>query len=210
MKSILYNQKAEKLKEFQLPKNIFGVSVKPELLHQVVLYYERLKREKIAKTKDRSEVRGGGRKPWRQKGTGRSRHGSRRSPIWKGGGVTFGPNTEKEYRVKINKKMAKKALFGVLSQKLKEKEILFFEKIELKDNKSKSLNNIINAFSKIKKDVKSKKIIIILEKKNENILKASRNVKNIFTIPSDSLNVYFLLKAKYILIEKEAIKNIKK
>ncbi len=210
MKAVLYNQKAQKLGEFQVPKEVFGVSVKEALLNEVVRYYQALQRSLTAKTKDRSEVSGGGKKPWRQKGTGRARHGSRRSPIWIGGGVTFGPTTEKKYKFKINKKSLKKALKGVLTRKLKDEEILFLDKIEIQDGKSKSLNNILNTLSKIKKDIKNKKIILILEKKNEKVLRASRNIKNIFTIPSDSLNPYFLLKAKYIIFEKEAIKNIKK
>lgn len=209
MKSILYNQKGEKVGEVQLPKEIFNISLKADLLHQVVRYYESLQREIIAKAKDRSEVRGGGRKPWRQKGTGKARHGSNRSPIWKGGGVTFGPITEKKYQKNINKKMLNKALKGTLSKKLKDEEILFLDKIETKDEKTKSVSDIINKLSKIKKDIKNKKIIFILNKKDEKFLKASKNIKKAFTIPSNSLNAHFLLKAKYLVIEKDAIKNIK-
>lgn len=105
--------------------------------------------------------------------------------------------------------MLKKALFGTLTQKLKDNEILFLDKIEVRDNKTKSINSIINNLSKIKKDIKKKKIIFILSKKNEKFLKGVRNVKNVFTIPGNSLNTYFILKAKYLVIEKEAIKNIK-
>lgn len=210
MKADLYNQKGEKKEGFILPDEIFGVKVKADLLNQTVKYYEKLQRRSIAKTKDRSEVRGGGAKPWKQKGTGRARHGSKRSPIWVGGGVTFGPNPDKKYEVRINKKMARKALFGVLSNKFKNGDILFIEKIEIKDPKTKEIEKILKALSKFKKDIKSKKLIFILAQKQENFLKAVSNIKNIITIPSDSLNPYFLMKGKYILIEKEAIKHIKR
>ena len=110
MKSALYNQKGEKVGEVDLPEDVFKQKINPDHIYQAVLYYENLKRKPIAKTKDRSEVRGGGRKPWRQKGTGRARHGSTRSPIWKGGGVTFGPSPEKFSQIKMSKKHEKEPL----------------------------------------------------------------------------------------------------
>lgn len=210
MKSDIYNQKGENKGEITLPGEIFNVKVNPDLINQIVRYYEILRRKPIAKTKDRSEVRGGGVKPWRQKGTGRARHGSRRSPIWVGGGVTFGPSAEKKYEARINKKMAKKALFGVLSSKFKNGDILFLDKIEIKIAKTKEVEKILKVLSKLKKDIKFKKTIFILEKKKENFIKASSNIKNILTIPSDSLNAYFLMRGKYIVMEKGAINNIKK
>ena len=210
MKVEVYDQKGKKTGEVNLKKEFFDVKVSPDLLHQVVKYYELIKRKPIAKTKDRSEKRGGGRKPWRQKGTGRARHGSIRSPIWKGGGVTFGPSPQRKYETKLNKKSARKALFGVLSRKLKEKEILFIDKIEIKKPKTKKMVEILENLSKVKQDIKKKKTIFILEKKNEIFSKSVSNIKNILTIPSDSLNPYFLLKGKYLIIEKGALKNIQK
>jgi len=206
MKVDLYNQKGEKIGKIEAKDEIFKVKVKPELLHEAVLYYENLSRRGTAKTKDRSEVSGGGRKPWRQKGTGRARHGSIRSPIWRKGGVVFGPTPEKKYEVKINKKAKRKSLFGVLTAKLNDNEIFFIDKIEIKNPKTKEVVNLIENLAKIIKDIKKKKTIFILEKKDENFLKAVSNIKNLLTIPADSLNPYFLLKAKYVLIEKGALK----
>ena len=210
MKSEVYSQKGKKVGQVTLKKEFFDVPVKPDFLHQVVKYYESLSREKIAKTKDRSEKRGGGRKPWRQKGTGRARHGSIRSPLWKGGGVTFGPSLEKKYETKLNKKATSKALFGVLSKKFKDGEIIFLDKIEIKKPKTKEVANILKGFSKVKKDIQEKKVIFILKKRNESFSKAVGNIGNILTIPSDSLNPYFLLRGKYLVIEKDALSNIQK
>ena len=119
MKFSVINQKGEKLKETLLPKEIFEVKSNNDLIHQVVVSQMSNRRKNIAHTKDRSEVSGGGRKPWRQKGLGKARHGSIRSPIWIGGGVTFGPTKERVFKKKINKKMRRKALFMVLSAKAK-------------------------------------------------------------------------------------------
>ena len=148
MESIIYNQKAEETGKISLPENIFGVSWNSDLVHQVVTSQMSNKRVGTAHTKDRSEVRGGGRKPWKQKGTGQARHGSSRSPIWVGGGVTHGPRNEKNYNRKVNKKMAVKALFTVLSKKLKDGEVYFIDAINLPAIKTKSAMAILNSFEK--------------------------------------------------------------
>ena len=207
MKAPVYNQKGKEVEEIELPKEIFDVKMNPDLLHQAVRYYEALGRQPIAEVKDRSEVRGGGRKPWRQKGTGRARHGSIRSPIWKGGGVTFGPSLEKKYQKEFPKKMKRKALFMVLSRKLKDEEIVLLDKIEISEPKTKTAIEILRNF---KKDFQNKKTAIALSKKDEKILRAFRNLKNISTILADSINAYFLLKNKYLIIEKDAVELIQK
>jgi len=208
MKSDLFNQSGEKIGEINLPEKIFNRALNSDLLHQAVLYYESLPRQLIAKTKNRSEVRGGGRKPWRQKGTGRARHGSIRSPLWKGGGVTFGPIPEKQYQTKLPKKFRRGALSVVLSQKQKEGEIIFIDKIKVLRPKTKAISEILKNLVKIKKDIDKKRIIFILAKRNENFLKAVRNIKKVSSIGMDSLNPYILLKNKYLVIEKEAIKQL--
>ena len=131
-----YNKEGKKVGKKRLPKEIFEVPINSDLVHQVVLSQIANRRQKTAKTKDRAEVRGGGRKPWRQKGTGRARAGSIRSPIWRGGGVTFGPTSERVFSKKIPKKMRRKALFMVLSAKAKEKLILVLD--DLKSEKPKT------------------------------------------------------------------------
>jgi large subunit ribosomal protein L4 len=208
MKIKVYNQKGQDVEEMNLPNGIFDIVVKPDLLAQVIRYYDSLQRKKIAKVKDRSEVRGGGKKPWRQKGTGRARHGSNRSPIWIGGGVTFGPLSQKNYKKNINKKMQTKALFGVLSGKVKDDEVIILDKIDIKDNKTKNVSEILDGLSKVKKDIIKKKTIFVLENKNDNFSKSAANIKSVRTIPSNSLNAHFLLKSKYLIIEKNVIKQI--
>jgi len=129
MKVDIQNQKGEKVGTMELPKEIFEVEASPSLLHQAVVAQMSNMRTNIAHTKDRSEVRGGGRKPWRQKGTGRARHGSRRSPIWVGGGVTFGPTKYRNFTKKINIKMKQKAILAALSGKAKDSELVILDKL---------------------------------------------------------------------------------
>lgn len=209
MKSDLYNQKGEKIREIALPEEIFCVPANFDLLHQTVLYYESLLRRPIAKVKDRGEVRGGGRKPWKQKGTGRARHGSIRSPLWRGGGVVFGPTPEKKYQQKMPKRMKRKALFMTFSQKLKDNEVIFLDKVEVKEPKTKKVMEVLKNLLKIKKDIQDKKTIFIFQKKNENFLKGARNIPNLSAVAIQAINPYLLLKNKYAIMEKEAINYLK-
>ena len=208
MKSALYNQKGEKVGEVDLPEDVFKQKINPDHIYQAVLYYENLKRKPIAKTKDRSEVRGGGRKPWRQKGTGRARHGSTRSPIWKGGGVTFGPSPEKFSQIKMSKKARKRAFEMVFSKKLEEKEIIFLDQLTIDKLKTKSAEKIIKNLTKIAPGIDKKKTGIALKKADENIKKAFRNIKNIEIYNVSAINAYFLLQNKYIIIEEKAVKEL--
>jgi large subunit ribosomal protein L4 len=144
MKVPVYNQKAEEIGKTELPGEIFEVEMNSDLVHQAVLAQQANQRRKIAKTKDRGEKRGGGRKPWRQKGTGRARAGSNRSPIWKGGGVTFGPTTERIFKKKITKKMRKKALFMVLSAKVRNNLLLVVDSLNFEKAKTKLAKEILD------------------------------------------------------------------
>ena len=202
----VYNQEGQEIGTTRLPKEIFDVKINNDLLYQAINVQLANRRTHLAKTKDRSEVRGGGKKPWRQKGTGRARHGSIRSPLWVGGGVTFGPNTEKVFERKINKKARRKALFMVLSSKVRDKELIIVDelKIEAKTKKMKDL------LKKLVKDDKKHKILIIISKKDENILKAIGNIDYAKPLAADSLNVLDLLSFKYLLMDKESIKVIEK
>lgn len=200
----VYNLEGEQVGTTSLPENIFGLEINNDLIYQAVNIQLANRRKHLAKVKDRGEVRGGGRKPWRQKGTGRARHGSIRSPLWRGGGVTFGPSQEKVYKKKINKKAKRKALFMALSSKLKDKELIIFEELKLKQGKTKLMANLIN---KILKEEKPS-ILIALSKKDENIIKASRNIPYIKTLLANSLNVFDLLSFKYLFLDKEAVKKI--
>ncbi len=203
MKVDVYNQQGEKVGTVLLPKEIFELPVNLDLVHQIAVSQMANRRQVLAHTKDRSEVRGGGRKPWRQKGTGRARHGSRRSPIWKGGGVTFGPTKERVFKKKISKKMRRKALLMVLSAKAKENLILILEKLEIKEPKTKLMKEV---FSKL--PVKGSSLIA-LPKVDKNIILASNNLPGVSTTEVRNLNTLDLLTFKYLILPKEGIKLIK-
>lgn len=205
MKTIVYNQSGEKVGEVNLPSEIFDIKVNSDLIQQAVSAQLANSREVIAATKDRGERRGGGRKPWRQKGTGRARVGSIRSPLWRKGGITFGPRTEKTYGKKVNKKVKKKALFMVLSSKAKDKELIILDKLELKEAKTKEMANLLNHLP-----IKKKTSLIVLAKKDDKIVKANENIPYTKTSRADSLNVLDLLNHKFCLMSQEAIKIIEK
>jgi len=202
----VYNLEGEETGKIKLPEEIFGLEANKNLISQTVNVLMANKRSPWAHAKDRSEVRGGGVKPWKQKGTGRARHGSIRSPLWRGGGVTFGPRKEKVFERKINKKVKTKVLFMVLSSKLRDKELLIVENLEIKEPKTKLMSGI---FSKILKDRK-KDILMATSKKDKNVIRAGKNISYLKTIAADSLNILDLLSFKYLLLDKEGIEKIKK
>jgi len=204
-----YNQKGEKIGQTRLPKEIFEVPVNSDLVHQVAVSQMANRRIPRAHAKTRAEVRGGGRKPWRQKGTGRARHGSIRSPIWRGGGITFGPRKERVFKKKIPKKMKRKALFMILSAKVKENLLILLDSLKIEKPKTKLMAEMVeNLRSKIK-DFKRGSILIALPQKDEIIIRATRNIPNVQTIEARNLNVLDLLSFKYLLVPKEVIKVIK-
>jgi len=199
-----YNQKGEKIGQTRLPKEIFKVPVNPDLVYQVVVSQMANRRRVVAHTKIRAEVRGGGRKPWRQKGTGRARAGSIRSPLWRGGGVTFGPRKNKVFKKKIPKKMKRKALLMVLSGKIKNNLLILLEKVKIEKPKTKLITEI---FKKL--PCKEKSSLIVLSKIDKNLILAARNLPEVKTIEARNLNCLDLISFKYLIIPKEAIKVIK-
>lgn len=205
MKTDVYNQEGKIVGSANLPKEIFEVSFNADLVHQVLVSMNSNKRQNSAHTKNRGEVRGGGKKPWRQKGTGRARHGSNRSPIWRGGGITFGPRTDKVFEREIPKKMRRKALLMVLGQKLKDKELLILDKIELEIGKTKEISSTLS-----KLPCKEQKTLIALPNYDKKIFLATRNIKKVLTEDARNLNVLELLNYKYLLMPKETIKTIEK
>src|SRR5512140_2596723 len=148
MEAKIYNQKGAAAGTISLPAKVFAAKWRSDLVHQVVESMRSNKRAGTADTKDRGEVRGGGKKPWKQKGTGRARHGSTRSPIWVGGGVTHGPLSDKNYKRKISKKMRAQALFSVLSKKLKDNEILFVDSLAVSGIKTSTAAGVIGNLAK--------------------------------------------------------------
>ncbi|KKS26250.1 MAG: 50S ribosomal protein L4 [Parcubacteria group bacterium GW2011_GWC2_42_6] len=205
----VYNQEGKETEKINLPAGIFGLKPKMSLIKQALEAQLANARVIHAKTKGRGEVRGGGKKPWRQKGTGRARHGSIRSPLWKGGGVTFGPTTEKIYAKKINKKMKRQALLMVLSGKARDNELVILDKIELPEVKTKQMDKILNNLTAVKSDLR-KGVLIFLNEEQKDIMRAARNLPRIKTIAVDSLNIMDLLGKKYLIMTKGNIEEMSK
>lgn len=203
MKTQIYNLKGEAVGQVDLSDDVFAAKWNPDLVHQALRTQMANARKPWAHVKDRSEVRGGGRKPWKQKHTGRARHGSIRSPIWKGGGVTHGPRKEKDYSLKINKKMLRGAIYSVLSKKLADQELKVVDSLKLNSHKTKelamALKNISNKMS----------TLLVPAKGNKEIYMASANIPKVKSLSANSLNVKELLQYKNVLIDKGAILEIK-
>ncbi|MFA5936427.1 MAG: 50S ribosomal protein L4 [Candidatus Paceibacterota bacterium] len=213
MEAKTYNQKGISEKTITLPTKVFGAKWRADLVHQVVEGMRSNKRSGTADTKDRGEVRGGGKKPWKQKGTGRARHGSTRSPIWVGGGVTHGPLSDKNYKRKISKKMRAQALFSVLSKKIKDNEILFVDTLSLAETKTKKAVEIMKTLSKssgFKPLAGSKKprVLVALYERSEKAEKSFRNLPQLEIVFLKNLNPLDVLQYQYLLIEnpEESIK----
>ncbi len=199
----LYNINGEKEGDITLPKEIFDVKINSDLIYQVVKTEMSNRRQGSAHSKDRGDVSGGGKKPWRQKGTGRARHGSNRSPIWVGGGVTFGPRKERNYKKKINKKARRKALLMVLSGKKDSKMVFPVSDFKINTIKTK----IVDTF--IKKVSLQGSTLILLPEMDKKAILSTRNIENIDTIQAKDINPLILLSYKNIVIPKESLKIIK-
>jgi len=199
----VYNLNGEVVREEELAPQVFDIVIKPVVVQQVVEAQLANSRQVLAHTKGRGEVRGGGKKPWNQKGTGRARHSSIRSPLWVGGGVTFGPTKLRNFSKSINKKMKKKALAMVLTDKVKHDNLVLLEELTIAEPKTKLLVNLLG-----KLPVKDHKTLIILDKKNDNLIKSSQNLHYVSTEPAQSLNVVDLLNADYLLLTVKAAKKI--
>lgn len=207
METQIYNQKGKSVGKLELPESIFGLPWNGDLVHQVVTAMQANARTPVAHTKTRGEVSGTTKKPWRQKGTSRARHGSTRSPIWVGGGVAHGPRNEKSYEQKINKKMKAKALYTVLSEKLRKGQILFVEELNLKNIKTKDAFDVVGDLSKIsgfEKIIGGKKTntYITVPAKNEVLKKSFANIKTVELDEIRNVNPVDLLAYRYIIISQ--------
>jgi len=196
----VYNMDGTKVSEIELADEIFKVPVKDHILHQVVIMQLASKRAGTASTKGRSEVRGGGQKPWRQKGTGRARAGSRRSPVWRGGGVVFGPKP-RDYSYKVPKKVCRQALKMALASKLQENELLIVDKIDLETIRTKRFVDVIEA-------LKAKEALIVTDKQLKNLELSSRNVPTVKLVRSEGLNVYDILRYKHLILLEPCVKQL--
>jgi len=210
MEITLKNKKGENIGEIELDNELFGLEPNLDLIHQVITILRKNQRRPIAHTKDRGEVRGGGRKPWAQKGTGRARHGSIRSPLWKGGGVTFGPRKEKKLTKKLPKKIKRKALFMILSEKARQNLILLLDKIEV--SKTKEAKELLkNLGLQMTKDQKLKEsVLVILSDKEKEARKFFENLAKVKVIEAKNINALILVSYKYLLLTKETLDFIKK
>lgn len=205
MKIDIYNQKGEVSGSTTLPKEIFEVEFNADLVHQVSVSLSANKRQISAHTKNRGEVRGGGKKPWRQKGTGRARVGSNRSPIWKGGGITHGPRNDRIFAVEIPKKMRRKALFMVLSQKAKNNTLVVLDEMKFAKPATK-----IMAKTMSKLPCKKASTLVVMPNYDKNLFLSTRNIAKTSVDDARNLNVLDLLNHKYLLLTKEGMQTIEK
>lgn len=210
----IYNQQAEKVAEKSVSSRVFGVTVNEALVHQAVVAQMGNERQVLAHTKVRSEVRGGGKKPWRQKGTGRARVGSSRSPIWIGGGVVFGPRKDRNFSKDINKKMRQKAIFMALSDRTANNSLIVLDTLDIAQYKTKIFDGILkNIETKVLgiTDKRLKRSILVLNDSQTPETKFSaRNLKGVEIANLSNINILDLLKNKVIILSQEAIVKLEK
>ena len=209
METALYNVEGKRVGEITLPKEVFDVRWNPELVHQVITSMQANQRKGTAHTKDRSEVRGGGRKPWRQKGTGRARHGSIRSPIWKGGGVTHGPRAEKIYAKRIPKKMARTALSSLLSQKARDNEIIVLNEFRFPVLKTKEGAALFARFQRadIMKSTAKRRVLVAVPDGEEIMTRMFRNIPYAAAAASRDLTIGDAARFSYLLFSQKSLDN---
>lgn len=204
MEAKVYNNQGKEVSSIKLPEEVFGAPWNDTLVHQVAVSMTANERTPIAHTKNRGEVSGTGKKPWKQKGTGRARHGSRRSPIWVGGGISHGPRKDRDYSKKINKKMKVGALFSVLSKKMKDGELVLVDNISFASPKTRDAKSVISSLSKVKDFAglgkRKNAAFIALPTKDENVSKSFRNFGNLEVGDLKDLNVVDLLNHKYLIL----------
>ncbi|HHX93807.1 MAG TPA: 50S ribosomal protein L4 [Tenericutes bacterium] len=201
-KVAVYNQKGEKVEEINLNEEIWGVEVNKETLYDAIVMQRASLRQGTHKTKTRGEVSGGGKKPWRQKGTGRARHGSIRSPIWRGGGVVFGPQP-RDYGYNINRKQRRIALISALSAIVNNKGLVVVDDLNLSTPKTKEMKKVLNNLN-----INDKKILMLTNEENENTILAARNIPGVKILETKGINVLDLVNHDFLLVAKDDIKAI--
>lgn len=194
----VYNLEGQTVGEIELSDTVFGATVNEALLHEAVVMYLHNQRQGTASTKTRAEVRGGGRKPWRQKGTGRARHGSIRSPIWVGGGVTFGPKP-REFRKAMPKKARRAALRSALSSKVNEGNLIVLDELKLAEPKTKQIVSMLSHFEG------QRKPLIVLAEQDRNVELSTRNLQGAATARAQDINVYQVLNHNKVLLTRDAV-----
>ena len=197
----VYDAQGQVLRQVDVPDDVFGVEVKDHLLHEVVRYQLARRRQGTAHTKNRSAVRGGGRKPWRQKGTGRARAGSRRSPLWRGGGTVFGP-MPRTYAYSMPKKKRRAALCGALTLKLRENGFRVIDRFDVAQPKTRQIVQLIKNFTE------ESKVLLLIGEPNETLYLSARNILQVKVLPVAGLNVYDLLHHTTVICAEEALDKI--
>ncbi len=199
----LYNQEGKNIGTTELPEKMFGLKMNQDLLHQVVTSQMSNKRQVLAHAKGRGEVRGGGKKPWRQKGTGRARHGSIRSPIWKGGGATFGPTKERNFKKKLNRKMVRRALFVALSSKARDKQLVMVDGIKLQNPKTKEMDGLFRGFWSM--FGKNPNVLLVMPAGDDKIKRASKNLPYLSAVDVKDLNPLEVMAHKNLVFVKDSV-----
>ena len=200
LKVDVLDMNGKKKSEIELNENVFGVEVNDVVVHAALVNYLANQRQGTHSTKTRAEVRGGGRKPWRQKGTGRARQGSIRAPQWIKGGIALGPKP-RSYKYAIPKKMRQLALKSVLTSKVQEGNLVVVDKLELNEIKTKEMVKVLD-------NLKATKALVVLSEKNLNVQASARNIENVKTTLVNTINVYDLLKYNSLVVTEEAIKKL--
>ena len=196
----LFNKEGNKIEDIQLNDKVFAVEVNADAMHQVVVALLANKRQGTQSAKTRAEVRGGGIKPWRQKGTGRARQGSIRAPQWIKGGVVFAPKP-RDYRMSIPKSMRRVAMLSALTSKVQNDEMVVLDSLTLEAPKTKEIVKMLNAFN-------AKKTLIVTAEANETVYKSARNIEGVAVLPVNNINVYYLLKYSKVIMTKDAVSKI--
>ena len=196
----VYNMEGKEVSSLELNDSVFGVEINTHLMHMAVVSQLANKRQGTQSAKTRAEVRGGGRKPWRQKGTGHARQGSTRSPQWKGGGVVFAPKP-RDYSFKMNKKEKSLALKSALTSRVNESKFIVLDDLKFDEIKTKKMVNVLD-------NLKVSKALVVLDKKDENTILSARNLPEVTTVMSNALNVYDILKYDTMVITKDAVAQI--
>ena len=199
----MLNLNGEKVKEINLKDNIWNIEPNNNVLHDAIVLTLASRRQGTHKVKTRSEVSGGGRKPWRQKGTGNARQGSIRAPQWRGGGIVFGPTPDRNYTKKMNRKERRLALKSALTYKAREKELILVDNIKFETNKTKEMMLLLN-----KLDLVNEKILLVINELDENICLASRNIGNIKAVLPEEVNTYDVVNADKMLLTESSLQKL--
>ena len=199
-KVAVYNMEGKEVDSIELNDSIFGVEINEHLVHMAVLQQLANNRQGTQKAKTRSEVRGGGRKPWRQKGTGHARQGSTRAPQWTGGGVVFAP-TPRDYTIKLNKKERRLALKSVLTAKVQENKFIVLDELKFDEIKTKKFQAVLN-------NLNVNKAMVVLNDNDKNVVMSAKNIPNVITAQTNTINVYDILKYNTMIVTKAAVETI--